>query len=151
MPVWPWCGIHSSQCRDDSSPTVTYIALPDKRKANSQEGSFCVSTSLLWASGPQASSCWDPRDAVTHNHKIVLVLLHNHSFTTVLNHNVNIWYAAPKGVTTHRLRTVALCPVEKYVTSSAIGSYHNILGGNQEQGYLPELFGSLWDRFDQQL
>lgn len=42
------------------------------------------------------------------NHKIIALLLHNWNVATVVNHNGNIWYAIPKKVMAHKLRTTAL-------------------------------------------
>jgi hypothetical protein len=46
------------------------------------------------------------------------MLLHNRSFATVINLNVTIYYAIPKGVVTHRLRTVIKDTTEKPINHS---------------------------------
>lgn len=54
-----------------------------------------------------------PHVLVTHNHKVILLLLRNCCVSTVMNPNVRIWYADcliwdPQGDMTHLLRTASL-------------------------------------------
>lgn len=67
-----------------------------------------------------------PHVVVTHNHKIILLLLHSCDFATVMNHSVSICYATPEGVLTHRLgttgRTSHSCSVPGIVLSTPLYS-----------------------------
>jgi hypothetical protein len=66
---------------------------------------------MLQSCSSQASYCYEPlvpRVLVTPAVKLFLLLLYSCNFATIMNHIINILYATPQEVVTHRLGTPAL-------------------------------------------